>query len=146
MHRTLALIRTVVAIVCAGGVLIFGAGWAQAMRALPSVQITAVVQPRTTVADGQHTVHLAVRVTQDGHPRAGDIVDAIGLDGGNMIPPEGGTDRQGRVTFAYIVPTSNAYQTVTVAHVEIRDISIGALVEVDKVIRIGIPLKQPPSS
>ncbi len=146
MHGTLTLIRVAAAAVCVVVLLFFGVGWARAMRALPSVHIAVLVQPRTAVADGQHTVHLSIQVTQDGHPRGGDIVDAIGLDGGNMIPSEGGTDRRGRVTFAYIVPTSNAYQTITVAHVEIRDISIGALVEVDKVIHIGIPLTQPAAS
>ncbi len=122
-------------------VLIAGTDWLMAQARLGRINLEVSVNPPEVVADGQNSVEIAVRITENGVPRANDLVQAwLGTGAGRVLPDWSYTDENGVVVIQLTPNRYSPYDPKDNVELHVLDTSIGRLVEVGKheVVRIGI--------
>lgn len=136
--------RLLIIIVLAVMVAILCVDWAIARARLPSVVIETTLETPSVIADGAHTATFVVRVTEDGQPRAGDLLQLWLVKGsGQLVPQWVFTDAQGTSRISFTPVPYNRYDPQDAVEIEIMDTNIGRLIEVGKRVRIEIPLVIP---
>jgi hypothetical protein len=125
-------------------VAILGVDVIKSSAQLSSIQVETTVNPPNIVADGTSKAIITIRVTQNGIPRAGDMMQMFLTTGaGRILPAWARTDENGVVTTEFTPNTYSPYDPVEGAVLQISDTSIGQLVEVRKDHSITIPLGKP---
>ena len=121
--------------------IVFGVDWAIASAQLDSIAIEVVLEPPTVVADGKDSVTLAVRVTEGGKPRRGDLIQSwLDVGSGLLTPTFTYTDEDGNATIVFTPNAMTPYEVQDRAEIHLRDISIGRLIEVGKDTVVTVPL------
>ncbi len=111
---------------------------------LDHIQIDATVDPSSVVADGLSKTTITVRVTEDGKPRVGDMLQIFLITGsGRVLPGWARTDNAGMVVTEFTPNPYSPYDPVDGAELQISDVSIGRLVEVRKDKVVLIPMIEP---
>ena len=140
MHRRLFWIILISLIIL--GPLAFD--WLTAQAQVDRVKFDYTLSPARVVADGKSSTTLILRVTQDGQPRANDMLQIWFEVGGGMVTPDTAfTDSNGQITITYRPNPANAYDPTDFTQIAIMDASIGRLIEVRKQESIKIPLVMP---
>jgi hypothetical protein len=122
----------------------FAVEWASAQTRLPDVQMEVRLDPPDVVADGKSQVVLYVRVTENGQPRAGDLLQSWIQVGGGILRPEWAyTDTNGEAAITFYPNPLTQYDVQDRAAIQIADISIGRLIEVRKLLVVDVPLRAP---
>jgi hypothetical protein len=125
-------------------VAILTADWALARARLPGISIETVLETPEVIADGNDTATFVVRVTENGQPRADDLLQIWLVKGtGQLIPKWAFTDEQGEARVAFTPAPYNRYDPQDVVEIAIMDTNIGRLIEVGKNTSIEIPLVIP---
>ena len=138
--------RFVIILVLGVVVAILSADWAMAKARLPGIDIEVTLETPEVIADGKDTATFTVRVTEDGQPRSGDLLQLWLVKGsGQLIPRWVFTDEQGESHFTFTSNPYNRYDPQDVVEIAIMDTSIGRLIEVGKRSSIEIPLVIPQS-
>jgi anti-sigma-K factor RskA len=133
---TIAVLAVVVAILTVD--------WAMARARLPGIVIETTLETSELIADGRHTATFVVRVTEDGQPRAGDLLQLWLVQGsGQLVPQWAFTDDQGTTRISFTPVPYNRYDPQDAVEIEIMDTNIGRLIEVGKHSQIQIPLVLP---
>lgn len=136
--------RLVTVAVLAVVVAILTVDWAIARARLPGVVIETSLETPELIADGQHTATFVVRVSEDGKPRVGDLMQLWLVKGsGQLVPQWAFTDDQGTSRISFTPNPYNRYDPQDAVEIEIMDTNIGRLIEVGKRSRIEIPLVMP---
>jgi hypothetical protein len=121
--------------------VVFGADWAIARARLDSVAIEVALDPPTVVANGKDRVTLVVRVTEEGKPRVGDLIQSwLDVGSGLLTPTFTYTDEDGMATIVFTPNAMTPYEAQDRAEIHLRDISIGYLIEVGKDTVATVPL------
>jgi hypothetical protein len=138
MQRLIILvIGVVLAIPC-------GIDWALAQSRLPGIEVTSTLSQPSVVADGKSEIDVVIRVTENGVPRANDLLQSwIDIGGGLLQPMWVYTDENGEATLTFAPNPITQYDVQDRAAIHVRDISIGRLVEVGKDVVVDIPLTAP---
>ena len=122
----------------------FAIDWARARVRLDSISIEAQLDPPSVVADGKSTTVITVWVTENGRPRAGDLLQSwIETGSGLLIPTWTYTDEQGRAELTYTPNAYSPYEPDEGTQIHVMDTSIGRLVEVGKHFVIQVPTEKP---
>jgi hypothetical protein len=125
-------------------VAVLGADYALATAQLDDVVIETSLDPPRVAADGRNSVVITVRITQNGRPRANDLVQAwIGSGSGLLIPNWVITDEHGTARITYTPNPYSPYDPQEAAEIRMMDTSIGRLVEVSKRHTVRVPLLEP---
>lgn len=125
-------------------VLILAGDWIISSAKLQHIEVEATVDPTSVVADGISKSVITIRVTEDGKPRVGDLVNIFMITGsGRILPGWAYTDDNGMIVTEFTPNVYSPYDPVDGAEVQIQDISIGRLVEVGKSKVINIPMLKP---
>jgi len=118
--------------------------WLTAQAQVDRVKFDYTLSPARVVADGKSSTTVTLRVTQDGQPRANDMLQIWFEVGGGMVTPDTAfTDSNGQITITYRPNPANAYDPTDFTQIAIMDASIGRLIEVRKQESIKIPLVMP---
>ena len=118
--------------------------WGLATARLDDIIIESWVDPPSVVADGKSSTIITIRVTENGEPRARDLVQLwLGRGGGILTPMWVFTDENGMAEIEYRPNPYSSYDPQEGAEVQIKDISIGRLAEVGKRHQVEIPLLKP---
>jgi len=118
--------------------------WLNAHAQVDRVKFDYTLSPAQVVADGKSSTTVTLRVTQDGKPRANDMLQIWFEVGGGMVTPDTAfTDSNGQITITYRPNPANAYDPTDFTQIAIMDASIGRLIEVRKQESIKIPLIMP---
>jgi hypothetical protein len=121
--------------------------WATAQARLPDVQMEVTLEPAEVIADGKSSIIVRVRVTENGEPREGDLLQSWIQVGGGIIRPEWVyTDANGEAEITFLPNPLTQYDVQDRAVLQIADIDIGHLLEVRKGIQVDIPLRVPDKS
>jgi len=124
--------------------VVCGADWVWASARLNDVVIDASLDKTSIVADGKDSVVLTIRVTENGEPRAGDLVQSwIDVGSGFLVPQWVYTDDNGVAHIKFTPNAMTQYEVQDRAEIHIRDINIGRLIEVGKDIVVVVPLAVP---
>lgn len=124
--------------------VILGVEYGLGVAKLDSVVIATSIEPPQVVADGRSSVVITIRVTEDGEPRANDLIQAwLGRGGGLLVPNWFVTDERGMAQITYTPNPYSPYDSLEAAEIHISDTSIGRLVEVDKRHIARVPLIDP---
>ena len=116
--------------------LIFGGTWILDFEASGKVHVAIQIKPSVLPGDGFTTGDLTVRVTgPDGAPRVGDTVEVLDEGLGYFDRTRALTDKNGAAVYVYTPARS--------ARVLVTDISLGRLIEFDKVTDFMIPVVDP---
>jgi hypothetical protein len=125
-------------------VVVLTIDWAMASARLPGVIIETTLETPEVIADGKHTATFVVRVTENGQPRAQDLVQLWLVKGsGQLVPQWVFTDDQGTSRINFTPNPYNRYDPQDAVEIAIMDTSIGRLIEVGKRSSITIPLAKP---
>jgi hypothetical protein len=125
-------------------VLAVDRGMAQAR--LGHVQIAAPAEPATVVADGKNSTVVTVRVTEDGRPCAGHLLQAyLGSGAGLLTPGWVFTDQNGTAVITYTPNPYSVYDPQDFVLINVMDTSIGRIIEVDKRQEVRVTLQAPES-
>jgi hypothetical protein len=123
---------------------IYGTDWVLAIARLDGILIETTLDPPTVVADGKSSITLTVRVTEQGQPRAHDLLQSwLDTGSGLLIPDWTYTDENGVAQITYSPNPLTQYDVQDKAEIHVRDISIGRLIEVGKDIVVEVPLVEP---
>ena len=96
------------------------------------------------VADGRHTVVIYVRVTENGRPREGDLLQCwLQTGSGLLISPWIITDERGEGHTNFTPNPYSPYDPKDAAQIIVKDTSIGRLIEVSKEHSVRVPLIKP---
>lgn len=115
------------------GLLILGIDYKMATAKLDGIEIATSVDPPQVVADGRNQVIVTLHVTEDGKPRANDLVQSwLGRGGGLLIPSWVVTDQNGKAQITYTPNPYSPYDPQDFVEINISDTSIGRIIEVDK--------------
>ena len=119
----------------------------QAHLRLASVSIEGQFDKDKVIANGEDSIILTLRVTENGRPRVNDTLQAW-LQPGNglMIPEWSYTDENGEVQITFSPNPANPYDLKADSIINVIDINIGRWLEVDKRFSIEIPVEIPLSS
>jgi hypothetical protein len=121
--------------------VVFAADWAIARARLDSIAVEVVLDPPTVVADGKDSVTLAVRVTEGGKPRGGDLIQSwLDVGSGLLRPTFTYTDEDGKATIVFTPNAMTPYEVQDRAEIHLRDTSIGRLIEVGKETTVTVQL------
>jgi len=124
--------------------LIFGGSWVLDYVAAGEVHVSAQFKPSVLPADGFTTGALTVHVTgSGGAPRVGDTVEVLDEGLGFFDRTRALTDKNGVAVYVYTPARASAYSPAASAPVLITDISLGRLIEFDKVSTFTIPIVDP---
>ena len=86
-------------------VLIFGVDWLIAQSRLGGIAIDIVADPTEVVANGSDKSTVTIRITENGQPRADDLVQLWLSKGGGLLTPNWVyTDENGGITVTYTSP------------------------------------------
>lgn len=123
------------------------ADWVQAQIRLSNVLIEGQFDKPKVVSDGEDTIVLTLRVTENGQPRVNDTLQAW-LQPGNglMIPEWAYTDENGEVQITFTPNPATPYDIKVDSIINVIDINIGRWLEVDKRFSIQVPVEAPLSS
>jgi len=136
--------RVVTILIVAILVAILMADWAVAKAHLPDVTIDTTLETPEVVANGVDVATFVIRVTDNGQPRAGDLLQIWLVKGtGQLIPKWAFTDENGESVVTFTPAPYNRYDPQDVVEIAIMDTSIGRLIEVGKNASIEIPLVIP---
>jgi hypothetical protein len=125
-------------------VVLFAIDWIAATAQLQNITIEATFDPPQVIADGRSKSVLTVRITENGKPRAGDLVQLwLGSGSGLLIPNWVFTDESGVALVTYTPNPYSAYDPQDGAQINISDTGIGRLIEVSKRQTIDIKLIKP---
>ena len=125
-------------------VLILGIDYSVAKAKLGGIEITTSVDPPQVVADGRNQVQITLHVTEDGKPRAEDLIQSwLGTGGGLLIPSWVVTDENGMAQITYTPNPYSPYDPQDFVEIVLSDTSIGLIVEVNKQEVVQIPLMEP---
>ena len=125
-------------------VVIMGVDYALANARLPGIVIETKLDKPEVIADGKDMMTFSVRVTEDGQPREGDLLQLWVVKGsGQLIPRWLFTDAEGMGQLVFTPTPYNRYDPQDAVEIEIMDTSIGRLIEVGKRVRVQIPLVKP---
>ena len=126
--------------------LVFGGDWLIARSHLDNIAIEFQVDPESVVANGKDSSTLTIRISEDGQPRANDLIQLWLSKGGGLLTPNWVyTDSDGIVTVTYTPNPYSRYDPQTGAEIVALDTSIGRLIEVGKQNSVLIPLLKPES-
>jgi hypothetical protein len=121
----------------------FGIDWVTASSRLSHIDSSVTLNPPAVVADGKSTIVVTVRFSEDGKPRANDVLQ-IWLDvGGGVLPQWVITNQDGVATIKFSPNPLTQYDVQDHAEMHIMNTSIGRLIEVNKDIVVRIPLTKP---
>jgi len=124
--------------------LIFGGTWILDFEASGKVHVAIQIKPSVLPGDGFTTGDLTVRVTgPDGAPRVGDTVEVLDEGLGYFDRTRALTDKNGAAVYVYTPARSTVYTPAAPARVLVTDISLGRLIEFDKVTDFMIPVVDP---
>jgi hypothetical protein len=133
-----------------GGVIVlailtpFCVDWLLAQSRLPHVLVETNLDKPSVVADGQSKITITIQVSQDGKPRADDLVQAwIGEGSGLLRPQWVYTDEQGKAQMTFEPNALSPYDNQEQAVIQLANTSVGRLVEVRKETSVKIPLEKP---
>ncbi len=125
-------------------VIVLVGDWIMSSAHLNQIEIETTVDPPNVIADGFHKSVITIRITENGQPRVGDLVNIFMITGsGRILPGWAYTDNEGMIVTEFTPNVYSPYDPVDGAEVQIQDVSIGRLVEVGKVKVINIPLDKP---
>lgn len=126
---------------------LLAADFIQSLVRLNNVVIEGEFNKEKVVSDGEDSIILTVRVTENGQPRVNDTLQAW-LQPGNglMIPEWSYTDENGEVEITFTPNPATAYDIKTDSIINVIDINIGRWLEVDKSFSIEVPVENPTSS
>lgn len=125
-------------------VLVFGADWVLAKSRLDSIDIAVQVNPESVVANGKDKSTLTIRFTENGQPRADDLIQLWLSKGGGLLTPNWVyTDSDGTITVTYTPNPYSRYDPQDGAEIAILDTSIGRLIEVGKQSSVRVGLLKP---
>jgi len=111
---------------------------------LNNILIETSVDPPSVVADGISRTRITVRVTENGQPRAHDLLQIFLVAGsGRVLPGWVNTDNEGMAVIEFTPNQYSVYDPVDGAELKILDMNIGRLIEVGKSKVINIPLLKP---
>ena len=126
---------------------LLAADFIQSLVRLNNVVIEGEFNKEKVVSDGEDSIVLTVRVTENGQPRVNDTLQAW-LQPGNglMIPEWAYTDENGEIEITFTPNPATAYDLKTDSIINVIDINIGRWLEVDKSFSIEVPVEIPLSS
>ena len=126
---------------------LLAADFVQSLVRLNNVVIEGEFNKEKVVSDGEDSIVLTVRVTENGQPRVNDTLQAW-LQPGNglMIPEWAYTDENGEIEITFTPNPATAYDLKTDSIINVIDINIGRWLEVDKSFSIEVPVEIPLSS
>jgi hypothetical protein len=131
---------TVLAIIA----VILAGDWIISTAHLNQIEVEATADPPILVSDGLQKTSITIRITENGKPRVGDLVNIFLITGsGRILPGWAYTDSEGMIVTEFTPNVYTPYDPVEGAEINILDISIGQLVEVGKSKVINIPLIKP---
>ena len=134
------LVTGVLAVILA----VVGIDWAFAFSRLDDVLIESHLDPGRVVADGQSSTTITLRITENGQPRAGDLVQLWIDSGSGLVTPNWViTDDEGRAQTTYTPNKATIYDPHDEARIFVMDINIGYVVEVGKRQLVVVPLVVP---
>ncbi len=121
--------------------------WVQAQIRLANVSIEGQLDKAKVISDGEDSIVLTIRVTENGRPRVDDTLQAW-LQPGNglMIPEWSYTDENGEVQITFTPNPATPYDVEVDTVINVIDINIGRWLEVDKRFSIEVPVEAPLSS
>ena len=121
--------------------------WVQAQIRLANVSIEGQLDKAKVISDGEDSIVLTIRVTENGQPRVDDTLQAW-LQPGNglMIPEWSYTDENGEVQITFTPNPATPYDVEVDTVINVIDINIGRWLEVDKRFSIEVPVEAPLSS
>ena len=121
--------------------------WVQAQIRLANVSIEGQLDKAKVISDGEDSIVLTIRVTENGQPRVDDTLQAW-LQPGNglMIPEWSYTDENGEVQITFTPNPATPYDVEMDTVINVIDINIGRWLEVDKRFSIEVPVEAPLSS
>jgi hypothetical protein len=122
----------------------FFVDWAWASSRLDQIVIETALDHPELVADGKDSVVLTIRITENGKPRAGDLVQSwLDIGSGLLVPQWVYTDQDGAAVINFTPNAMTQYAVQDRAVIHIKDVSIGRLIEVGKEHLVEIPLSAP---
>ena len=125
-------------------VAILATDWLLATARLGRVRIDAALDSPRVVADGKSAVTMTVRVTEEGRPRAGTLLQLWISEGGGLLSPTWVyTDQAGTALVTYQPNPASKYDLVTETLIRVADTGVGRLIEVRKEQDVAIPLEAP---
>lgn len=126
---------------------LLAADFIYAMVRLNNVLIEGEFNKDKVISNGEDSIVLTIRVTENGQPRVNDTLQAW-LQPGNglMIPEWAYTDENGEVEITFTPNPATAYDIKTDSIINVIDINIGRWLEVDKSFSIQVPVEVPLSS
>jgi hypothetical protein len=124
--------------------VILAIDWAIATKRMTRIDFEVSLDPPEVVADGQSTTVVSVRVTEQGVPRANDLLQAwLATGSGRVLPTWMYTDEDGRATIELTPNRYTPYDPQDKLELSVVDINIGRLVEVGAQETVDIPLIKP---
>ena len=126
---------------------LLAADFIQSLVRLNNVVITGEFNKEKVVSDGEDSIVLTVRVTENGQPLVNHTLQSW-LQPGNglMIPEWAYTDENGEIEITFTPNPATAYDIATDSIINVIDINIGRWLEVDKRFSIEVPVERPLSS
>jgi hypothetical protein len=125
-------------------IAILAVDYAMASARLSGIVVETTLETPEVIADGKDSATFVVRITEDGQPRVGDLLQLWLIKGsGQLVPRWAFTDEQGMAEITFTPNPYNRYDPQDAVEIEIMDTSIGRLIEVGKRGRIAIPLVKP---
>jgi len=111
--------------------LILAVDWTMAKARVRGISIEASLEPESVVADGKSTTVISVCVTENGEPRAHDLLQAwLATGSGQVLPAWMYTDEEGKAVIKVTPNRYTPYDPQDKLELVILDTSIGNLVEV----------------
>lgn len=111
---------------------------------LSRVQMEITANPDVVVADGKNKTVLTIRITENGRPRANDLIQLwLKKGSGLVIPNWVFTNEDGVAEVTYTPNPYSPYDPQEGSVISVMNTSIGRLVEVDKMGQVLIKLKAP---
>lgn len=124
--------------------VIGGADWMLANARLDDVVIDTQLDPPEVVADGQSTITISMRVTENGKPHAQALLQ-LWIDSGSgfLVPTWVITDDDGVAQSTFTPNVASPYDPHDEARIYVMDTSVGRIVEVGKRQLVHVPLVMP---
>lgn len=125
-------------------VVVLTGDWIKSIGRLRQIEIETIVAPPSVISDGLHKTSITIRITENGKPRVGDLVNIFLIVGsGRILPGWAYTDSEGMIVTEFTPNVYSPYDPIEGVKINILDISIGRFVEVGKSKIINIPLIKP---
>jgi uncharacterized protein (DUF58 family) len=123
---------------------VFALDYMIASARLNGITVTTTLETPNVIADGQHTATFVVQFTENGEPRANDLVQLWLVKGsGQLVPQWAFLDDQGKARISFTPVPYNRYDPQDHVQINFKDTTIGRLIEVGKESSVSIPLIVP---